>query len=282
MAIKVVTDSTANIADEVLKELDIKQVSLSVNFPDVTYKEIEVSQEVFYKKLAESPKIPTSAQPSPTDFYNVFKEIVTEGHDIIGIFISTGLSGTYNSALIAKQKINEEFPKSKIEIMDSRTTIMAMGYSVIEAAKAARMGQTMESILPLVERACTNSCLYFVPKTLEYLNKGGRINDAAALIGTLLKVKPILTVRERKVKVHAKVRTFEKALLKILIDLENNLQSKNISEVTVHHINNYDEAQYFMDKIKRKTNVPVIIRPISPVIGLHVGPGTIGIAYIHE
>lgn len=276
------TDSTANIEASILDEFEIEQVSLSVNFSDVSYRELEIPQDKFYRLLDESPILPSSSQPSPAEFYEVFKRIVEKGNDIVCIFLSKDFSGTCNSATQAKQLIQKEYSKARIEILDSRTTIMAMGYSVIEAAKAAKKGETMDNVIKVAKNAFTNSRLYFVPKTLEYLNKGGRINDAAALLGTLLKVKPILTMIDGKVAVHAKVRTFEKSLLKILIDLEKTLEEHVIKEVTIHHVNDYDAAVYFAEKINRKLDVALKVRPIAPVIGLHVGPGTLGVAYLYE
>lgn len=279
MGIKIVTDSTANLDGKTLAEYDIKVVSLSVIFADTSFKEVEITNDEFYSLMARSSKVPTSSQPSPTDFYVVFKDIILSGDSAVGIFISSGLSGTYFSALTAKKMILEDYPQAQIELIDSRTTIMEMGYAVLAAAKSARDGENLEGVVKEANRVLQRARLYFVPKTLDYLKKGGRIGGASALLGTLLKVRPVLRVADGKVAVWDKVRTFEKALSTIMAQLEKDHKETGIAEVTVHHINNINESEHLALSIRDAYQINVRIGAISPVIGLHVGPGTLGIAY---
>jgi len=156
---------------------------------------------------------------------------------------------------------------------------MTMGYGAIAGAKAARLGATFEEVVAIIKDIVSKGKLYFVPKNLEYLKKGGRIGGAAALMGTLLQVKPILTVIEGKVAVYDKVRTSEKALAKLLEIFTKEHQEKGVKEVTVLHINCVEDAQELVAQIEKISGLKAEVGPIGPVIGLHVGPGTMGLAY---
>jgi DegV family protein with EDD domain len=279
VGVRVVTDSTAYLENEVTRRLDITQVSLSINFPDETFVEMDISNEKFYEILDRSPQFPTSSQPSPNDFYQAFKKIINAGNDIIGIFISSKLSGTFFSALTARSMILEEHPDSRIELIDSNSSAMQLGYAVLNAAKKAREGCTIAEVKSSVLRVMEKTRLYFVPKTLEYLKKGGRVGEAAALLGTLLQIKPILTVTDGKVTVFEKVRTTEKAIGRILSIFEEHFHKYGIAELTVHHINCVEEARKIARHIEEKFGLKAAISPIGPVVGLHVGPGSLGLAY---
>lgn len=280
MGVVIVTDSTANIEPSYTELYNIKVVSLSVNFPDLSFKEIEIDNKEFYKLMEKYPAIPTSSQPSPADFYKVFEEAVSQGHSVVGLFISAGLSGTYSSAITASRMIIEKYPQAEIELIDSGATIMQLGYGVLAAAQAAREGDSTDQVARKGRQTLERSRLYFVPKTLEYLKKGGRIGQAAALVGTILKIKPILHLSEGKVAVYDKVRTFEKALNKILGIFDEEYQTYGINDVTVQHINNLNEAHKVAQYIREKYNITPHIVSIRAVIGVHAGPGAVGLSYV--
>lgn len=279
MAVKIITDSTAYLAKQTLQELEITEISLGVNFQHGSYKEVELSNERFYKLMAQSPRVPTSSQPSPADFYEAFSRIVIEGDQVVGLFLSTDLSGTYYSAVTARKMILEKYPEAQIELIDSRIAAMPVGFGAIAGAKAAREGLPLEAVVEKIKEVVSRGKLYFVPKTLEYLKKGGRIGGAAALMGTLLQVKPILTVQDGRVAVYDKVRTSEKALAKLVEIFTKDHRQMGIKEVMVLHINCLEEARILAAQIGEISGLKVGIGPIGPVIGLHVGPGTLGLAY---
>lgn len=279
MAVKIITDTTAYIANETLQELDITQISLSVNFEDASFKEIAISNTEFYELMANNPKVPTSSQPSPVDFYEAFLRIVESGDQVVGIFISTDLSGTYYSAFTARNMILEKYPLAQIELIDSRITTMAMGYSVIAGARAAREGLPLEAVVAEINKVISKSKLYFVPKTLEYLKKGGRMGGATALMGTLLQIKPILTVADGKVAVYDKVRTSEKAIAKLLDTFTEDHRQFRVKGITILNINCPEEARKVAAQVAEISGLKAEIGSIGPVIGLHVGPGTLGLAY---
>ncbi|MDD2401562.1 MAG: DegV family protein [Clostridia bacterium] len=278
MTVKIVTDSTAYIDRKLLKKWDISEVSMIINLGNSSVNEVDLNNDEFYKSLEGEEKLPTSSQPSPIIFYEVFRELVQEGHGIVSILLSSGLGGAYYSALQARNMILQEFPDAQIELIDSKTTVMHMGLAVLAAAKRAKAGESIADIVNNAKSVLDRTKFFFIPGTLEYLRKGGRIGDAMSLLGTLLKVKPILTVKER-VTVYDKVRTFEKAVKKVHQIFKNDYEMYGIEEIAIHHINCPYEAQHVIDKLNDITDTEILVSPIGPVIGVHVGPGTLGIAY---
>ena len=279
MAIKIVTDSTSYIPEEFINKYDISVVSLNVIMNGESIREVDLDNETFYSKMEESTEIPSSSQPSPDEIYNTFENIIKEGNSIVGIFISSDMSGTVSSANLIKNMLLEKYPTAHIEIVDSRSNCMQMGYVAIEAAKAAAAGKSMEEVIDVCTSVINNSRFLFTPDTLDYLKKGGRIGGASALLGTLFQIKPILTVCDGKTTVFTKVRTKKKALDTLVNTLVNDIQGKELGGVIVHHINCQDEGLSLAAKIKKQLGVDVQIDTIGPIIGLHVGPGSIGVAY---
>lgn len=279
MGIKIVTDSTSYIPEELLKEYDISVVSLNVVLEGKSYREIDLKNEEFYKKMDESGEIPTSSQPSMDELLKLFKEKVSEGHDVVSVFLSSEMSGTYSSAHLVKEMVLEEYPDAKIEIIDSRSNCMQMGYSVLEAAKLAKEGKSIEEVVEAAKKVIDTSRFLFVPDTLKYLKKGGRIGGAAALFGTILQIRPILTVENGTTTVFDKVRTKKKAIDSILNKVVSDANEKGIGGIIVHHINCEEEGLALAKRLEEKLGVQVGIQSIGPIIGLHVGPGSIGVAY---
>ena len=279
MAIKIVTDSTSYIPEEFINKYDISVVSLNVIMNGESIREVDLDNETFYSKMEESTEIPSSSQPSPDEIYNTFENIIKEGNSIVGIFISSDMSGTVSSANLIKNMLLEKYPTAHIEIVDSRSNCMQMGYVAIEAAKAAAAGKSMEEVIDVCTSVINNSRFLFTPDTLDYLKNGGRIGGASALLGTLFQIKPILTVCDGKTTVFTKVRTKKKAVDTLVTTLVNDLQGKELGGVIVHHINCQDEGLSLAAKIKKQLGVDVQIDTIGPIIGLHVGPGSIGVAY---
>lgn len=282
MAIKIVTDSTSYIPKQYIDEYEISVVSLNVILNGDSYREVELSNETFYEKMKQAKEIPTSSQPAPGEISDIFKRIISSGDSILGIFLSSDMSGTVSSANLVKDMILEEYPEGRIEIIDSRTNCMQLGYVVLEAAKAAKEGKSMEEVIDIASKVINSSRFIFTPETLEYLKKGGRIGGAAALLGNILQIKPILTVKDGKTTVLTKVRTKKKAIDSMINILEEDISSRNLRGITVHHINCYNEGVLLANKIQEKLGIDVNIESIGPVIGLHVGPGSIGIAYYFD
>jgi DegV family protein with EDD domain len=278
MAIKVLTDSTSYIDKAVREELGIGLVSLSVNFEDESFRESDIDNVTFYKKMKEK-GIPKSSQPAVTELYEAMHDAVKDGDSLICVFISSEMSGTFSTAHIAKDMVIEKFKDARIEIIDSRSNCMQLGYAAIVAARAAKEGKSMPEIIKIVEDNKKRSRYLFVPDTLEYLKKGGRIGGASALIGSFLKIIPILTVEDGKTEMLMKVRTKQKAVDTMVEKVVQEAEKFGLGEISVNHINCYEEAKKLADSLNQKLKTEVAICNIGPVIGLHVGPGALGIVY---
>lgn len=278
MSVQILTDSTSCMDEGLRKKYGIRILSLSVSFEDESFKETEISNDVFYKKMEEK-GIPKSSQPSIDDMVKEMKSVVSAGDSLLCIFISSKMSGTYSTAHVAKDIVLEEYKDAKIEIVDSGDNCMQLGYAAVSAAKAAVEGKSLEEVKLAAEENLKKSRFLFIPENLVYLRKGGRIGGASALIGNILKIIPILTVENGVTTVYAKVRTKKKAVAAMVNKMIEDIKNFGIGEVVIHHINCYDEAKELADIILEKFNIKPLICDIGPVIGLHVGPGSIGIVY---
>jgi DegV family protein with EDD domain len=269
--------------DPALREkLNIQLVPLSVHFPDESYQEDRVDYDYFYSKIIREDIIPTSSQPSAGDFLALFREIIAGGDDIVAIFISSAMSGTYANACSSKAELLGELPDAKIEVIDSRTNCMALGAIAISAARAAEGGASFEEVVDAAYQARDRTHFYFTPKTLMFLRKGGRIGTASALLGSVLNISTILTVDMDKGMTHlyAKARGSAGALEKIYHILAADSERFGLSAIYVHHIGAKDKGESISATLAiTYPGVPVSICDIGPVIGLHVGPGTVGVVY---
>lgn len=293
MKIKIVTDSTSYIPSEIIKKYDISIVSLSVIFDDggQSYREADIEDKTFYDKMARSKTIPTSSQPSINEIYDTFEKCILGDEDdnnssskvcknaVVGVFMSSDMSGTYSTANLAKDMVMQKYPDAVIEIVDSRSNSMQLGFTAIAAARAAYEGKSMVEALQATEYIINRSKFIFAPNTLEYLKKGGRIGGAAALFGTLLQIKPILTVIDGKTAILDKVRTSKKAVARMVEIFKDDIDKKGLGEVIVHHINDEKGGTELANELEKLIGQKVAICSIGPVIGVHVGPNTVGIAY---
>lgn len=276
-AIRIVTDSTSDIPRGIREALGIEMVPLKVHFGEETYLDgITIDSEAFYRKLSEAPALPTTSQPSPMDFLTAYKRLTEEpGTQIISIHLSSALSGTYQSANLAKSMLEEA--GADITLVDSRTASYGIGLLAVAAAQAAREGKSKTEILDLIHKLRTGTSLYFLVDTLEYLHKGGRIGKAGAVLGALLNIKPILAIDpEGEVTSVDKVRGSKRATARI-IELLKERHSGPV-RVTVAHASCYAQAEELSARIHEHFEVEELVyTTIGPVIGAHVGGGTLGV-----
>ena len=280
MSIKIISDSTCYLPKEYISKYEISIASLNVLLNGNSYREVDLSNDWFYNEMSKSSAIPTSSQPSVEELYNIAESLVKDGHDIVGIFLSSDMSGTFSTSNLVKNMILENYPNAKIVMLDSRSNCMQAGFAVLEAAKAANENKSLDEVVSIAKNVIENSKFIFVPDTLEYLKKGGRIGGAAALFGSLLQIRPILTVEDGKTTVFTKVRTKKKAIDKIVNTILEQNSKSPIKGLIVHHINCESEGQELANRLKSSLGLDnVKIQSIGPIIGLHVGPGSIGVAY---
>ena len=283
MGIKIVTDSTSYIPEKLINKYDITVVSLGIIMDGKGEKEVEINNDEFYKKLSSMNSIPTSSQPTIEDLFNAFDGIMSNGDDVIGIFISSKMSGTFSTCnQIIRSMLEEKYPDRRLEVIDSQSNCMQMGYAVLAGAEAAMEGKPMEEIISKVKDMIGKSRFLFVPDTLEYLKKGGRIGGASALFGSILQIRPILTVENGATEVFEKVRTKQKSISKMIDKAKSDFEARGYGNLIVHHINCEESGKALAEKIKEVLNIEPEIQCIGPVIGCHVGPKAVGIAYYTE
>jgi DegV family protein with EDD domain len=273
--IKIVTDSTADIPAEVRAELGIEMVPLKVHFGNETYLDgVDLTPEAFFEKLASYHALPTTSQPSPVEFAEKYKKLAQDKDtQIISVHLSSMFSGTYQSALLAKSMIDDQ---ADITVVDSKSASYGFGMLVVAAAKAAQEGKTKEEILEMIRTMRQNTSLYFLVDTLDYLQKGGRIGKAAALVGSLLNIKPILSIsQEGEVYSVDKVRGQKKAMARIVELIDRDVAGKPI-HLTIAHADALEQAHELHQLLKNHFQIESMhYTNIGPVIGTHAGPGTV-------
>lgn len=278
--VAVVTDSTAYLPKECLNQYNISIIPLSVIWGDQIYLDgVDILPSEFYERLAGSKMMPTTSQVTPAAMLSTFESLLEQDYDVLGVFLSSKISGTVQSALQARDMI--ENAKNRIAIVDSLCTTMAMGLPVLTAARAASAGEGLVECQKLVQHACAHSGVLFVVETLEFMRRGGRIGGAQALLGTVLNIKPVLEMREGRIEAVEKVRTKQKAIQHMLDTVTERIKGKNSIRLAVTHANAETEALSLLEAARRQLQpIETFSCPLSPVIGTHVGPGTLALNYM--
>jgi DegV family protein with EDD domain len=267
-----VTDSTANLGIETIQKYQIKVVPLNVHLPDLVFKEGEVPNSEYYRRLKEEKFSPQTSQPSPADFLDVFNLLQPEDEAIV-ILISSHLSGTVQSALIARDMFS--YPEH-ITVIDSYSSAMGLGFQVIKAAHMIKEGKSLTDITNEIVSVRDSMKLFFVVDTMEYLVRGGRVSHISGFLGNMLKIKPILYLKDGQIRLYDKVRTRQKALEELMNLLQQDIE--NIHKVAVVHVDAEEAAGLLAQRIKEVFPDP-IVGELGPVIGSHTGPGTLGLIY---
>ena len=278
--IAIVTDSTANLPPEFIEYHNIQVLPLKIHWGDEYFEDgVDITPSDFYERLAKSSDLPTTSQPSMQEFLNVFEKLAPQCDGIIVPLISSGISGTVESA----QSALAQFSAVPVEIVDSCSTAAGLALVVIAASQAAEAGKNLEEIKQITVNVASQVQLYFMVNTLEYLHRGGRIGGASRFLGTALKIKPILYLDDQgKIAALEQVRTFRKAMAK-MVELAVDKAAGKTAHVGIIHANAPDLAERFRNQIADRIKCSQLdIYELSPVIGTHVGPGTIGVALYTE
>jgi len=275
MAVKIVTDSSADLPAELVQELGITVVPLYLRFGEEVYRDrVDISEDEFYQRLVRDPINPSTTQPTPQDFADVYQKFSKEADGIVSVHISGKLSGTCNSALQGKEVIEKGCP---IEVVDSQTLTMGLGLISIVAATAARAGKGLPEVLAEARQAIPNIHLLGLLDTLEYLYRGGRIGKATQLLGSILNLKPLLGLQDGEVVPAGRARTRSKGMDRLLEFAKN---AVDIEDLAVVYNTTPDEAQTLAERIGSIfAREKIRIARIGPMLGVHFGPGALVVVF---
>lgn len=281
--IAIVTDSTSYIPQDLLSEHSVSIVPLHVTLGDRTGQEGgEISPHDVALALRDKSISVSTSRPTPEDFLRTYHRLLDEGaHDIVSLHISSELSGTFDSARTAAVECNEKRPQTRVHVVDSRITCMAMGQAALAAARAACDGRVIDDVLRLVSWVAEESTNLFYVDTLEYLRRGGRIGAAQALLGTALAVKPLLHLSDGRIAPLEKVRTSSRAISRLkTLALEAAARRENRVQVAVQHLAAGERAEAVAEDLARAlpADTSIVVGEVGAVVGAHVGPGLLGIA----
>jgi DegV family protein with EDD domain len=276
--IAIVTDSTVNLPAEYINHYPITVLPQTLILDNKSYADgIDIQPAEFYHLLENSKGNPSSSQISQQTFEGTFSRLLKEFDGVLAILISSKLSGTIQSAISAKQELNTD----RIALVDSQAASLALGFQVMTAARAAANGLGLSEVRTLAERAKSHCGALFLVETLEYLHRGGRIGGAARFIGTALNLKPILELRDGQVEGIDRVRTDKKAIDRLLLRLDERIRGKTPLRIGVIHAQAHEVAAKVMDYLQSAYHPDeLIFSEVTPVIGCHTGPGTVGITYM--
>lgn len=274
--VKIVTDSTLDLPKAEIEKLGVTVVPLSVTIEGKSYLDgIDITSSEFVKKLIQSEEIPQSSQPAVGSFLEVYDELGKDGSSIISIHMTSGMSGTYTSA-----KTASDMTSSDVTVVDSRFISSALSFQVKEACKMAESGASVEDIIKRLEEVRNNTSLFIMVDTLEYLVKGGRIGRGKALIGSLLKIKPVATLQDGVYTPVTKVRTYFQLIKYLKKKFEEETSDKIVKGIGIAQVEAKDLANQIKEALLEVTDFEDInIVDTTPIISTHTGPGAIALMY---
>ena len=275
--IAIVTDSSAFIPASIQTGLDIIVIPLWLIWEDQNLRDgVDIQPAEFYRRLKGSATLPTTAQPTVQEFVDLFNQLANTSDAIVAVLASSQISGTVDSAKAASAKL----PELPIRVVDSLSSSMGQGLIVLAAARAAAEGGSLDEVVGAAENMRAKAHLLFVVDTLEYLHKGGRISGGKRLLGTALQIKPLLQFKDGMIVPLAQARTKRKAIDMLLGIVEERLAGSRMVEAAVVDIENPEEGEAVMGMIEDRFRPAKVFRAgVSPVVGTHVGPGALGIAF---
>ena len=282
MAVRLVTDSTCDLPQELAEQWGLTVIPCNVHIDDEVFKDgLDIGPDEFYRRLVSSTRLPTTAQPSVNDFLQVYKALCDGGHDVVSIHLSEKFSGTLNSAMQAREAISSaqsggEGRSERIEIIDSQMASMGLGLVALAAAEIVKTGASCDQVVAQVQSCLPRTHCYFLLDTLEYLQKGGRIGKARAFLGTLLSIKPILAIKDGEAHPVERVRTRERGLQR-LVEIIQGLGP--VERLSILHSTAPDDAEAL--KVRLTGLAPegeIIMSRFGPVVGTYLGPGALGVS----
>jgi DegV family protein with EDD domain len=278
MAVRIITDSTADLPEELVKEYNIGVAPLMVNFADGTYKDgVDLTSAQFYKKLSESKQMPTTSQVNPPAFVDLYKQELEKGNQVVSVHLSSKGSGTYQSAVTAKSMLGSD----DIVVIDSLGYSLGLGIIAVQGADMAHKGASLKEIENRMLYMKDRMQYVFGVDTLEYLKKGGRLSPVKATVATVMNIKPILEVSDGEIEMLDKVRGRKRVLGRLLEEVQNRGNDLENQTLGVVHAECPEDAQKMKEMLIERFNPKdVLISRIGCVIGTHAGPGTIAVFFM--
>jgi DegV family protein with EDD domain len=276
--VSIITDSSGYLPDEYVKKYGIIVLPLILLWEGKSYLDgVDISAKDFYIRLKSAHTLPTTSQVPINDFVVAIQKELDKGKSVIVLPISKGISATYQSAMAAKQQLNNP----KVEVIDTNLVSMALSFQVLAVARAVEAGASLAECKKVAEKAYEHIGVYFTVDTLKYLHKGGRIGGAKRFLGAALSIKPILQIREGKIEAAGSAITRKKAIEEMVQMVKNAIGDQKPVRISVFHALEADYAQDLQTRLNKELNVVEgILSEVSPAIGAHVGPGTISIAWM--
>lgn len=277
MGIRIITDSICDVPKEYVERYDIRVIPLTVNFGDESFRDgIDLSLEEFLTRLEKAEVLPTTSQVPPAEFIDAYNEETAAGNTVVSIHASSLLSGTCTSAIMAKDQLNN----GGIHVIDTLGISLGAGLLVIKAARLAEEGLDALEIVKQIEEAKNRMKYIFILDTLKYLQKGGRLSLSASVLGSILNIKPILTVENGKLELFEKSRGMKKAIAQVLDTIKENGWSLDGKVVGINHIANQEYVQLLEEELRKAYNIKEFIRgEVGTVVATHGGPGAVAVHF---
>ncbi|MEX0800484.1 MAG: DegV family protein [Dehalococcoidia bacterium] len=277
MAVRIVTDTTADLPLNFANDLGIAVVPLSVIFGAEVYREgVDINHDLFYDKLAHGKVHPTTSAPSVGDFLEVYEPLLKETNEIVSVHLSSKLSATYNNALQAAEILADR--GARVEVVDSQVVSLGLTFVTLAAARAARSGADIEQVRAVAESAIKRIRIYVMLDTLEYLRRGGRIGRGRAFLGAMLRVKPLLSIRDGEVHPEERLRTKAHAMERLF---QIATSYPNVREIAIGYSTNPGDAHDLQVRLEEAVpGVNILVTRVGPVIGTHAGPGVLAIGLL--
>ena len=280
--IAIVTDSTSCIPQDLTKKHNITVAPQVLIWGEETLLDgVDIKPQEFYTRIKTAKVMPTTSQVPLTTMQNIFTGLIEKGFDVIGIFVSSKLSGTIQSAMQAKEMMGSA--GEKVTAIDSKASAMALGFQALAVARAVEAGASLEDCIALAQKAHEHMGVFFAVDTLEFLHRGGRIGGAQRFFGSALGLKPILGLNDGRIDGVERIRTKRKAHERIFELVDEQVNGKSNVRIACFHANAVEDAKALLTKAQEKTNaMESILTELSPVVGNHTGPGTVGLAFMTE
>lgn len=278
--IAVVTDSTTYLPSDLVKRYNISVAPQVLIWGEQTYKDgVDIQSEEFFTRLKTAKVMPTTSQVAVISFQEMFQDLVNKDYEILAVLVSSKLSGTVQSATQARDLMGTA--REKVHIVDSQSVAMALGFQAVAVARAVESGASLSEAKALAEKLNEYTGVFFAVDTLEFLHRGGRIGGAQRFLGTMLNMKPILAIQDGRVEGIERIRTKSKALDRVFELVTEKVKGKSPIRIATLHANAVDEAKILLARAEKELNpTESVFTEVSPTVGTHAGPGTVGLAFM--